>query len=74
LIHDPHLINDPDRSVSKLVSKPISNPSNGNAAAPPLPTPAFDDPKHHLRIYQADCLDILAAIRQNSVDGSTHAG
>ena len=66
LINDPHLINDPDRSVSKLVSKSIPNPSNGNAAN--LPTPAFDDPKHHLRIYQADCLDILAAIPENSVD------
>ena len=33
-----------------------------------LPTPAFDDPKHHLRIYQGDCLDILAAIPPSSVD------
>jgi site-specific DNA-methyltransferase (adenine-specific) len=33
-----------------------------------LPAPAFDDPKHHLRIYQGDCLDILAAIPENSVD------
>jgi hypothetical protein len=39
LINDSHLINDPDRSVSKLVSKPILNPArpaeggqlNGNA-------------------------------------------
>ena len=70
------------------MSKPIPNPSNGNAAAnavpnseagPVLPTknqqlttnnfrPAFDDPKHHLRLYQGDCLDILAAIPPNSVD------
>jgi site-specific DNA-methyltransferase (adenine-specific) len=34
----------------------------------PLPTPAFDDPKHHLRIYQGDCLDILAQIPPSSVD------
>jgi len=34
----------------------------------PLPTPAFDDPKHHLRIYQGDCLDILAQIPASSVD------
>jgi site-specific DNA-methyltransferase (adenine-specific) len=34
----------------------------------PLPTPAFDDPKHHLRIYQCDCLDILAQIPPSSVD------
>ena len=23
-----------------------------------LPAPAFDDPKHHLRIYLGDCLDL----------------
>ncbi len=34
----------------------------------PLPTPAFDDPKHHLRIYQGDCLDILQNIPASSVD------
>ena len=33
-----------------------------------LPTPIFDDPKHHLRIYQGDCLDILAQIPASSVD------
>ena len=33
-----------------------------------LPPPAFDDPKHHLRIYQGDCLDILAQIPESSVD------
>jgi site-specific DNA-methyltransferase (adenine-specific) len=33
-----------------------------------LPSPAFDDPKHHLRLYQGDCLEILAAIPENSVD------
>src|SRR5579859_8158347 len=33
-----------------------------------LPTPAFDDPKHHLRIYQGDCLDLLAQIPASSVD------
>lgn len=35
---------------------------------PNLPTPAFDDPKHHLRIHQGDCLDILAQIPPSSVD------
>jgi site-specific DNA-methyltransferase (adenine-specific) len=48
------------------MSKPIPTPSNGNA--PHLPTPAFDDSKHHLRLYQGDCLEILAAIPENSVD------
>jgi len=33
-----------------------------------LPTPTFDDPKHHLRIYQSDCLDLLAQIPASSVD------
>jgi DNA modification methylase len=33
-----------------------------------LPAPAFDDPKHHIRIYQGDCLEILAAIPESSVD------
>ena len=28
----------------------------------------FDDPKHHLRIYQGDCLDILEKIPPSSVD------
>ena len=57
------------------MSKPILNSTNGNhsdsgnsSSRPALPAPAFDDPKHHLRIYQADCLDILAAIPANSVD------
>src|SRR5712664_4717126 len=33
-----------------------------------LPTPAFDDPKHHLPLYQGDCLDILAPIPPSPVD------
>jgi site-specific DNA-methyltransferase (adenine-specific) len=33
-----------------------------------LPAPAFDDPKHHLRLYQGDCLDLLAALPPSSVD------
>jgi hypothetical protein len=28
----------------------------------------FDDPKHHIRIYQGDCLEILAQIPESSVD------
>jgi site-specific DNA-methyltransferase (adenine-specific) len=32
------------------------------------PPVAFDDPKHHLRIYQGDCLDILEKIPASSVD------
>ncbi len=33
-----------------------------------LPAPAFDDPKHHLRIYPGDCPDLLAQIPESSVD------
>src|SRR5580704_2259778 len=34
----------------------------------PLPTPAFDDPKHHLRIYQSDCLALMPQLPASSVD------
>jgi site-specific DNA-methyltransferase (adenine-specific) len=33
-----------------------------------LPTPVFHDPKHHIKIYQGDCLEILAAIPEDCVD------
>jgi site-specific DNA-methyltransferase (adenine-specific) len=33
-----------------------------------LPTPAFDDPKHHIRLYHGDCLELLAQIPESSVD------
>src|SRR5258708_14025780 len=39
-----------------------------NLAPNSLPTPAFDDPKPPLRIYQGDCLEILSSIPENSVD------
>ena len=39
-----------------------------NAERRGLPEPAFDDPKHHIRLYQGDCLEILASIPENSVD------
>jgi site-specific DNA-methyltransferase (adenine-specific) len=34
----------------------------------PLPEPAFHDPRHHIKIFQGDCLEILAAIPEASVD------
>src|SRR6266704_2297088 len=40
------------------MSKPLPN----------LPAAAFHAPKHHLRIYQGDCLDLLAQIPDSSVD------
>jgi len=33
-----------------------------------LPAPVFDDPKHHIRLYQGDCLELLALIPESSVD------
>ena len=33
-----------------------------------LPAPVFDDPKHHLRLFHGDCLEILAQIPESSVD------
>src|SRR5258706_13908651 len=50
------------------MSKPIPNSPNANATPAHVPAPACDDPKHHLRLYQGDCLEILAAIPENSVD------
>ena len=51
------------------MSKPVPNAPSGNeAVTPALPVPAFDDAKHHLRLYQGDCLEILAAIPEVSVD------
>ena len=35
---------------------------------PNLPTPAFDDGKHHIRLYHGDCLELLAQIPESSVD------
>jgi site-specific DNA-methyltransferase (adenine-specific) len=35
---------------------------------PNLPAPVFRDDKHHIRIYEADCLDVLAALPENTVD------
>jgi len=40
------------------MSKPLPN----------LPAPVYDDPRHHIRLYQGDCLQILAQIPESSVD------
>ncbi|MFI5125896.1 MAG: DNA-methyltransferase [Candidatus Acidiferrales bacterium] len=37
-------------------------------ASPSLPAPAFYDPKHHIKIYQGDCLEILSALPESCVD------
>lgn len=41
---------------------PIPNPISQ------IPPPVFHDPKHGIKIYQGDCLQILAAIPENTVD------
>ncbi len=33
-----------------------------------LPLPVFNDEKHHIRLYQGDCLDLLPLIPESSVD------
>ncbi len=33
-----------------------------------MPAPVFHDPKHHIKIYHGDCLEILAAIPAETVD------
>jgi site-specific DNA-methyltransferase (adenine-specific) len=33
-----------------------------------LPAPVFDDPKHHIRLYQGDSLQLLALLPESSVD------
>ena len=35
---------------------------------PRLPPPVFHDPKHHIKIFQGDCLEILPAIPEGCVD------
>ncbi|HET7258966.1 MAG TPA: site-specific DNA-methyltransferase [Candidatus Acidoferrum sp.] len=39
-----------------------------NLATNLLPAPAFEDSKHHIKIYQGDCLSILAQIPEATVD------
>src|SRR5579863_2342654 len=45
------------------MSKPISNSLTST-----LPAPVFDDPKHQIRLYHGDCLELLEKIPDNSVD------
>jgi site-specific DNA-methyltransferase (adenine-specific) len=50
------------------MSDSASNPQSSPIAAPQLPEPVFRDAKHHIRIYQGDCLEILPALPEASVD------
>jgi site-specific DNA-methyltransferase (adenine-specific) len=51
-------------SVSQLVP-PAPSKAEGR---PPLPAPVVRDDKNHLRIYQGDSLEILAALPESSID------
>ncbi len=51
--------------MSKLATNALPTPASTDAGKAAL---VFDDPKHHLRIYHGDCLDILAKIPESSVD------
>ncbi len=42
--------------------------ASGEGGSPPLPAPVFHDPVHHIKIFQGDSLEILAAIPENCVD------
>ena len=42
--------------------------TESESTRPALPAPVFHDPKHHIKIFQGDCLDILAAIPESCVD------
>lgn len=55
---------------SSRLSKSAENKIvDGNGAAvSSLPEPVFNDPKHHIRVYQGDCLEILAAMPADCVD------
>ena len=69
-------INDPDAGSEvderlHYLSKPAKIAAATipeGAVASALPAPVFKDSKHHIRIYQGDCLEILAAIPEGVVD------
>lgn len=46
-------------------TRQAKGPSPGRTA---LPEPVFHDPKHHITIYQGDCLELLPALPEGSVD------
>jgi len=51
------------RKSVQLNSAPVDSSAHSQ-----LPAPVFRDDKHHIRIFQGDCLDILAALPENSID------
>jgi site-specific DNA-methyltransferase (adenine-specific) len=53
--------------VTKIPKKSPGSQEQNGATAPRL-EPVFHDPKHDIRIYQGDCLDVMAALPEESVD------
>jgi len=49
-------------SVGATLESPVATPRVA------LHAPAFHDPKHHIKIYQGDCLEILSALPESCVD------
>jgi site-specific DNA-methyltransferase (adenine-specific) len=51
-------------------SGPLAAPkqSHREGGSPRLPAPIFHDPLRHIKIFQGDCLEILAAIPESCVD------
>ena len=56
------------RAPSKPSPVPLAGTDPGKETPGKLPEPAFHDPKHGIKIYQGDCLDILAAIPEACID------
>jgi site-specific DNA-methyltransferase (adenine-specific) len=56
--------------VSKSTPSAVSQvpPSRRSLGEGGLPSPVFRDDKHHIRIFQGDCLDILAKLPADSID------
>jgi site-specific DNA-methyltransferase (adenine-specific) len=74
------LINDPIAFVGQAFQPvlcdcaPLTMPKSADipkprdAARSQLPDPVFRDDKHHIKIFQGDCLEILAKIPEDSID------
>jgi site-specific DNA-methyltransferase (adenine-specific) len=51
------------RKSAQLNPVPVDSTADSH-----LPAPVFHDPKHHIKIFQGDCLEILAKIPEACVD------